>query len=250
VSAEAAPDTVELEVAGAVATSVEVLTADGSTWIDTDTTPRRVSLELHRHCRIINNAGGGLFPGWYGGDRGFLEPDVGQYDEPDDVFSWCGGAVLLGTAYLRDVGLFDPHFFLYYEDFDLSWRGRSLGWRYRYVPTSVVLHEHAYSSKAGSAFFTFWVRRNRCLTLIKNGPANVAWRATLVEVKLVVRQGVRLVYRLARYRELPSRQVLADWWTSCRSFPTAVGSALRDRRRMARRRRVPLSALAGWTMTR
>ena len=36
-----------------------------------------------------------LYPRGFGGDRGFLERDDGQYDEPAEVFAWCGGAVLL-----------------------------------------------------------------------------------------------------------------------------------------------------------
>ena len=59
------------------------------------------------------------------------------------MFAWCGGAVLLRRRYLDDVGLFDERFFLYYEDTDLSWRGRLRGWRYVYVPGAVVRHHHA-----------------------------------------------------------------------------------------------------------
>ncbi|MEY4605781.1 MAG: hypothetical protein RLY45_541, partial [Actinomycetota bacterium] len=128
--------------------------------------------------RIVNSAGSELYKGWHGGDRGFLQPDLGQFDDPAEVFAWCGGAVLLDTGYLRDVGLFDSEYFLYYEDFDLSWRGRSRGWTYRYDPRAEVFHEHAYSSKEGSEFFRFWVDRNRRLTLIKNAPLPVAVRAT------------------------------------------------------------------------
>ena len=54
-----------------------------------------------------------------------------EFDEPAEVFARCGGAVLLRPAYLADVGLFDERFFLYYEDTDLSWRGRGRGWRSR-----------------------------------------------------------------------------------------------------------------------
>ncbi|MEI7547986.1 MAG: glycosyltransferase, partial [Actinomycetota bacterium] len=139
--------------------------------------PTAVRCRVSRTWRIVNSAGGALYSGWFGGDRGFLEPDVGQYDEPAEVFSWCGGAVLLRRDYLDEVGLFDPTFFLYYEDFDLSCRGRSLGWTYRYEPASIVYHEHAYSSKAGSDFFSFWVDRNRRLVLVKHAPAAVAARA-------------------------------------------------------------------------
>ena len=65
------------------------------------------------------------------------------------------------TVYLQEVGLFDERFFLYYEDTDLSWRGRMRGWRYGYVPTSVVRHEHAASSGEGTELFRYFVERNR-----------------------------------------------------------------------------------------
>ena len=48
------------------------------------------------------------------------------------------------------------------------WRGRIAGWRYQYVPESLVRHEHAASSKEGSALFTHYVERNRFLTLARN----------------------------------------------------------------------------------
>ena len=77
---------------------------------------------------VINNVGSNLFAGGFGGDRGFLEVDEGQYEEPAEVFAWCGGAVLLKRSYLDEVGTFDERFFMYYEDTDLSWRGRLRGW--------------------------------------------------------------------------------------------------------------------------
>ncbi len=119
---------------------------------------------------VINNVGSRLVLGGYGGDRGFLEPDRGQYAQPEDVFAWCGGAVLLSVRYLRDVGIFDDRYFMYYEDTDLSWRGRLAGWRYRYVPESVVRHVHAASSREGSPLFMHFVERNRFLTLARNAP--------------------------------------------------------------------------------
>src|SRR5262249_36194318 len=118
-------------------------------WIEVD-----LPVEPHD---VINNVGSNLFAGGFGGDRGYLERDEGQYDEPADVFAWCGGSVLLRPAYLTEVGRFDDRFFLYYEDTDLSWRGRLLGWRHRYVPTSVVRHEHAATSSEGSDLFRYYV---------------------------------------------------------------------------------------------
>ena len=102
------------------ATSVEVTVGETPTW--------------HQRARsvgptydVINNVGSRLVLGGYGGDRGFLEPDAGQYAQPEEVFAWCGGAVLLSARYLREVGIFDDRYFMYYEDTDLSWRGRLAG---------------------------------------------------------------------------------------------------------------------------
>ena len=89
---------------------------------------------------VVNSAGVDLVVGGYGADRGYLEVDRGQYDEPAEVFAWSGAGVLLSMRYLKSVGLFDERLFLYYEDFDLAWRGRLRGWRYVYVPTSVARH--------------------------------------------------------------------------------------------------------------
>ena len=100
---------------------------------------------------LINNVGSVLVSGDYGADRGWLEPDLGQYEVAEDVFAWCGGAVLLRSSYLRDTGVFDDRLFLYYEDLELSWRGRRRGWRYRYVPDSVVRHAHVGDRAAGLA---------------------------------------------------------------------------------------------------
>ncbi len=126
---------------------------------------------------VINNVGTVLVGDGYGADRGYLERDHGQYEDPEDVFAWCGGAVLLAAGYLRDVGLFDEQLFLYYEDLELAWRGRQQGWRYRYVPGSVVRHVHAASTVAGSSLFDYYNERNRLLTLTRHADRRTVAKA-------------------------------------------------------------------------
>ena len=122
---------------------------------------------------VINNAGSIVLADGHGADRGFGEPDGPAFAEASDVFAWCGGAVLLRATYLQDTGLFDERFFLYYEDTDLAWRGKARGWRYRYVPDSVVRHLHATTTVAGSSSFAYFTERNRLLMLLKNAPPSM-----------------------------------------------------------------------------
>jgi GT2 family glycosyltransferase len=123
---------------------------------------------------VINNLGNVVIGDGYGADRGYLARDHGQYDVPEYVFAWSGATTLLATSYLADVGLFDENLFLYYEDVDLAWRGRERGWRYKYVPESVVRHVHSASTGEGSPLFDYYNERNRLLTLTRHAD----WRTT------------------------------------------------------------------------
>jgi GT2 family glycosyltransferase len=184
---------------------------------------------------VINNVGSNLYERGFGGDRGFLERDRGQFEQAVDVFAWCGGAVLLKKAYLDAVGVFDERLFLYYEDTDLSWRGRLQGWRYLYAPGAVVRHRHAQSSGVGSDTFRFYTERNRLLVLAKNAPIWLAVRSGLGEVKRTVVINVRhLVLRPLTLR-MPSRPEAAMRRRVLKSYLLLVPAMLRDRWLMDRR---------------
>ena len=189
---------------------------------------------------VVNNVGSELYVGGSAGDRGFLQRDVGQFDEPTEVFAWCGGAVLLRKEYLDDVGLFDESFFLYYEDTDLSWRGRLRGWRYLYTPNAVVRHRHAQSSVAGSDLFMFQVARNRLLVLTKNAPRRIALQAIAGELErtwrtfvvYVVKPLLRLSPPRLRELSLP-KKVLVSFFSL---LPGAIRHRVTMRSRISRRR--------------
>jgi len=128
---------------------------------------------------VIQNAGNELGPTFEPRDRGLGEVDAGQYDQPEDVWGWCGGGVLLRREYLDDVGPFDERLFLYVEDVDLSWRGLRRGWRYRYVPSAVVHHRHrASSGGARTPLLDHLNRRNRLVVVTRHAGlrgAAIAW---------------------------------------------------------------------------
>jgi GT2 family glycosyltransferase len=127
---------------------------------------------------LVNSAGVVLGDDGFAADRGYLEPDEGQYDRADEVEAWSGAAVLLRRAYLEDVGPFDEALFLYYEDVDLSLRGRARGWRYGYVPSSVVRHAHSASTGTDSPLVSYYNDRNRLLVLARHGSPRAVAAAT------------------------------------------------------------------------
>lgn len=122
---------------------------------------------------LINSTGIFIDKQGYGGDRGFESFDESQFDEVQEVFGTSGVSALFKREMLKEVGLFDEDFFMYYEDLDLCWRARYLNWKILYNPKSVVRHYHSGSSKEWSPLFTFYVLRNRLLTLLKNAPFKV-----------------------------------------------------------------------------
>ena len=184
---------------------------------------------------VVNNVGGVITTHGYGTDRGWGEPDRGQFDEAAEVFAWSGGSVLLRPRYLAGVGLFEERLFLYYEDTDLSWRGQAQGWRYRCEPRSVVHHLHAASSGTGSDVFRFYNERNRLLLLVRNAPAGMAWRAAL-----------RHPLSTLSYARHGDGTVVKSRVKAYRGFLNQLPAALRARRALRRRSTVPDSELTAW----
>jgi GT2 family glycosyltransferase len=199
---------------------------------------------------VIQNAGSLLLAGGYGADRGFRQPDRGQFDEPGKVWAWCGGAVLLRRRLLDEVGLFWPPFFLYYEDIDLAWRGRARGWDYRYEPSSVVRHLHGMSAGEGSAVFEHFNERNRLVVLTRNAPAAMATRALARAVVTVASSARGEVATSLRARRLPhfvaTRRRLASLADYGRLFPRLLA----ERRRLRRRQTVGDAELMSWVRPR
>jgi GT2 family glycosyltransferase len=245
------PQHIELELAAEAPKKVTVRAGDHEVALDVGREPSWHAVPVGGEpIDVVNNVGSVIIEGGYGADRGFLEPDRGQFDAPAEVFAWCGGSVLLRPGYLADVGLFDERFFLYYEDTDLSWRGRSRGWRYRYVPDARVRHVHAASTGEGSPVFQHFVERNRLVMLVKNAPARMAadavWRYLLTTLSYARRDIVAPV--LGRHRPRPT--IVARRARSFLDFLRLLPGSLRERRRIRRAATVGDAELLAWVVRR
>lgn len=126
--------------------------------------------------RLVNSTGNVLTRDGAGGDRDWLAPDGTERGGPQ-VWGFSGGATLLRTRALREVGGFDPWLFLYYEDTDVAWRMRAHGWSVRYVPEAVAHHRHAESSDAASPLFRYFNTRNSLVVVTRHAPLAMVARA-------------------------------------------------------------------------
>ena len=195
---------------------------------------------------VLNNVGSVVLADGHGADRGYFERDEGQFDEVEEVFAWCGAAVLLSPEYLRRVGLFEERFFLYYEDFDLSWRGRAQGWRYLYVPGSVVRHVHSASSVEGSRLFQHYDERNRLLTLTRNAPPALALREAGRHVLITGSYARRDVVMPLVQRRPASVETVRRRMRAYAGFVRMLPEALAGRRRLTAQGRLADEELARW----
>ncbi len=187
---------------------------------------------------VINNVGGIVITEGYGADRGYQQVDEGQFDAPEEVFTACGNGVAMRTELGHRLGWFDADFFLYYEDTDLSWRLRALGYEIHYVPRAVLRHVHAASSKEWSPLFVFHVDRNRLLMLTKNATAPLALKAVAHYLLTTASMFVRSLRQAARTRRRPPiRPTLLRF--------RVIASYLRLLPRMLRRRQALSAAAVG-----
>lgn len=69
-----------------------------------------------------------------------VKPGVIEADEPTEAEWVTGASVLFRAEALRECGLFDEGFFLYFEEVELMHRLAAAGWKALHVPASRVRH--------------------------------------------------------------------------------------------------------------
>jgi N-acetylglucosaminyl-diphospho-decaprenol L-rhamnosyltransferase len=170
---------------------------------------------------VVNSTGNVVTRRGIGTDRDWLRTE-GLISPDAEVFGFCGGAALLRTAALDEVGGFDGELFLYYEDTDLSWRLRAGGWSIQYSELAIAHHLHAATSDSASPLFRYYNTRNSLEVFAKHAPM------TLVAGSFA-RQLVGSV--LAALRHSEQRSVTQARFRGLRAFIRRLPRALRERER-------------------
>ncbi len=82
------------------------------------------------------------------------------------IFFASGAGLLLRTSIIEKIGgLFDPSYFMYHEDVDVSWRARLAGYEICYASDSIIYHRYEFSRSIKKFY---WMERNRHLTNLVN----------------------------------------------------------------------------------
>jgi len=85
-----------------------------------------------------------------------------------EVFYARGAAIVVRSDVFRRLGGFDEDYFIYYEETDLCWRARLLGYRIVTVPSARVYHLGGGTSGGATPQTIYLRRRNQLTTLMKN----------------------------------------------------------------------------------
>lgn len=160
-----------------------------------------------------------------------------SWDVPVDVASVSGAAFAVRRDVWCALGGFDPTWFAYNEDADLSLRAWQRGLRVRYVPEAVVAHHYEFGRNPMKSYL---LERNRLLNVL-------TWyeRRTLVLLAPVL-----IGFELAMLMTAARGGWLGQKWAGYR-WIVAHRQWLRARRRdVQAQRTVPDRAVAGILSTR
>lgn len=123
-------------------------------------------IRLHPETEKINSLGNQLHFLGFGFCEGYGEKfsDL-KFPVARKFFYASGASVLYPAKVLREIGLFDPEFFMYHEDTDLSWRIRQAGHKIILAEKSVMYHKYQFSR---SILQFYYMERNRLIMMFEN----------------------------------------------------------------------------------
>jgi GT2 family glycosyltransferase len=140
-------------------------------------------------------------------NRGEGERDVGQHDTPGEVFGVSGAVALHRRAMLDDVAWARPDgrpevltddLFAYFDDVELDWRARLLGWTAWYEPGATAVHERGGAGPRRTARVEALNWANRLLVVATCDDARALTRAAPLVVVTTVLKTLDLIVTTPR----------------------------------------------------
>lgn len=98
------------------------------------------------------------------------EEDLGQYDQPEQIFWASGAALVIRKSLFMECGGFDEDYQFHMEEIDLCWKVQRKGWQITSIPASVVYHVGGASLNQSSPQKLYFNFRNNLDLLTKHLP--------------------------------------------------------------------------------
>lgn len=158
-----------------VSVDAEWLTGLSKSFYDVETAaaqPKLLSYKQPGYFEYAGAAGGCIDKFGYPFCRGrvleTVEEDLGQFEEPSEIFWASGAALAIRKEVFLEVGGFDENFEFHMEEIDLCWRVHRMNKKVVYAPKSMVYHLGGGSLAMGSPRKVYYNFRNNLFMLWKN----------------------------------------------------------------------------------
>ena len=142
------------------------------------------------------------------------EYDHGQYDSASETFYAQGAAIIVRRSIIEKIGLFDPAYFIYYDETDLCWRIWLAGYKVSVIPEVVVYHYGGGVRRPKDPrqeyFMFFHLRKNHLMTMFKNySLLNIFKYSLPFQVRMLL---IAVRWGLSRKEAKAMAYYKAFWW--------------------------------------
>lgn len=189
-------------------------------------------------------------------NRGYGEKDWKKYGEEKEIFGATGAASLFTRRALEKTQLsegeyFDNSHFAFYEDVDLAWRLRLVGFESFYCPEAVALHVHSATAGKISGFKAYYLNRNRFFTLVKNYPfcrlavillVFTPIRYIFLLFRVIMKKGRKGAEFSGQSKGAVAKEILRAWGSVVANIPGLV----KKRRAIQKNKKIGCRETADW----
>jgi GT2 family glycosyltransferase len=140
---------------------------------------------------FLTNTGFLYYPGYGKSDNNE------NYNKTKYIFSAYGACMLIKKDVINQIGLFDPDYFMYFEETDFCMRAWLSGWKIMYIPNASVYHTGGVSSrKFGTDKVYFHSFKNKICTYMKNFQTQSLF--LILSIHIILCFAISLLYLLTK----------------------------------------------------